>query len=615
MNQDQSSRNQIDPLGSSDSNFLAINSLLEISAKDLVTYLLKNRFNNDTSLCSKFVTECALSLPDGVVAEGLVDAKTSLPPPEILGEVLSSQVMKDGQVEETALESQVSCINPARFKSTLQCYTKGILFANPKGEHIFISGNMLAFNLIFVFPKPELCNQKSKGKKILPGRLILLPLKTSVAHPTIRNKELKQICFSLPTSESNEEKRWIESIQTSLSFEETEPSIVSVDYPSILKEKLKNGEFAEAHSNKYIFQSQSTAISSGQYKNPFAQCYFGINQGALFLLEEGLLFFKPPMFIHRSDLRSIGCGRGSSAGSGSTRYVDLAITLHGEDEESPKNIEFSNISREELRPIKDFIEGILTPAMRRDAVLSQEDAESSIDGAESIREEDNVASSSNSIGKNIESEGDTKGSSTRRRLVRKAAEEAREATQVQSIGKNEEENDTDDASFSDSDDETASFDSDEESSDDEEESLVSEGSSVKKRPRGRHEKTDHGEMSGPKSYSKLSQSPTKDVRFPKPRGRPKKIVAEVKRDCDMKVSKKRGRPKGISAKGRAQSGKSDKNGTKPDYMSSQANIKRPRNVEEDGNMTNGSSESENDEEDNSVTDDDFNDEDATTTSV
>jgi len=321
------------------------------------------------------------------------------------------------------------------------------------------------------------------------------------------------------------------------------------------------------------------------------------------------------MFIHRSDLRSIGCGRGSSAGSGSTRYVDLAITLHGEDEESPKNIEFSNISREELRPIKDFIEGILTPAMRRDAVLSQEDAESSIDGAESIREEDNVASSSNSIGKNIESEGDTKGSSTRRRLVRKAAEEAREATQVQSIGKNEEENDTDDASFSDSDDETASFDSDEESSDDEEESLVSEGSSVKKQPRGRHEKTDHGEMSGPKSYSKLSQSPTKDVKFPKPRGRPKKIVAEVKRDCDMKVSKKRGRPKGISAKGRAQSGKSDKNGTKPDYMSSQANIKRPRNVEEDGNMTNGSSESENDEEDNSVTDDDFNDEDATTTSV
>eukprot|EP00979_Chaetoceros_neogracilis_P016610 scaffold8831_cov113-Chaetoceros_neogracile.AAC.1 len=53
-------------------------------------------------------------------------------------------------------------------------------------------------------------------------------------------------------------------------------------------------------------------------------------------MEEGLLFYKPPMFVHRSDLHSIAVGRGGG-------------------------------SREEMQVLNSYIHNTLVKAMTKDA--------------------------------------------------------------------------------------------------------------------------------------------------------------------------------------------------------------------------------------------------------
>jgi hypothetical protein len=69
-----------------------------------------------------------------------------------------------------------------------------------------------------------------------------------------------------------------------------------------------------ARPNKALFQT-STGGS-------FMRCYKGVQEGALFPLAEGILFFKPALFVPSKDVGSIEAGRGGSA---VTRYIDLKV--------------------------------------------------------------------------------------------------------------------------------------------------------------------------------------------------------------------------------------------------------------------------------------------------
>lgn len=69
---------------------------------------------------------------------------------------------------------------------------------------------------------------------------------------------------------------------------------------------------------------------------------------------------RPPRFIPRSLLHSIACGRGSSSAN-SSRYVDMVLQLNDES-----TVEFSNILREELAVLNDYIHNVLIPAMNDD---------------------------------------------------------------------------------------------------------------------------------------------------------------------------------------------------------------------------------------------------------
>lgn len=127
---------------------------------------------------------------------------------------------------------------------------------------------------------------------------------------------------------------------------------------------------------------------------------------------------RPPMFVHRSRLASISCGRGSGNAS---RYVDMSVELDSND-----RIEFTNIYREELGGLNDYIHKVLIPAMQVDA-----DGGDVADADDAAVEAEVVESNS---GVQSESEENEKAGSNsggqRRKSLRSAAKTAREATRA-----------------------------------------------------------------------------------------------------------------------------------------------------------------------------------------
>ena len=378
---------------------------------------------------------------------------------------------------------EVSCINP-RGKFQLSIYKSGIILTNPKKpeEVIPISNNVS--NVVW-FRKPEDYKKmkqlakngggSSAGKKDkgIPGHMVLICLEEGTM---FRNKPLKQVCFQLPTypsqstaecgdnSKQLNEKSWWDGLSSSLFTEDKVKSgIIRVN------SSMETGK----SSNGFVFKSAGEQGSSSTTEGlPFVGCYQGFNDGALFPLKEGLLFFKPPMFVRRSELASISCGRGA----GGSRYVDMEVKLHVSDDNEQEGkkrkqsdtLEWSNINRDELEGLNNYIHKTLIPAMQADADGTNEkglDGNSSDDDDDfAVAEVVNTSDDEEKIGSD-----DSEESSRKRRPSRAASKSAREINKAALAGGNDEE---------DSDDDSDEFEEEEEDSDDssDEESVVSEKS-------------------------------------------------------------------------------------------------------------------------------------------
>ena len=82
-------------------------------------------------------------------------------------------------------------------------------------------------------------------------------------------------------------------------------------------------------------------------KNVFLKCNKGVQEGSLYFLSSGILFLKPALFLPAETISTITAGR---AGCSTTRYIDLNIAT-----DSGENFEFSNIEREELLSIQQYV--------------------------------------------------------------------------------------------------------------------------------------------------------------------------------------------------------------------------------------------------------------------
>jgi hypothetical protein len=333
--------------------------LLTCEPSELAEYLLSERFENSSKATATFLLQSTACLPN---AEEL---SAELMQGEDKGEELI------GLGDPLSEAAEVAMIMP-RGKLTCSLFEEGIHCVNAKKESFKILPQHTS--QLVVFPKPE--DIRKKGAR----DMVLLTLKEKVS---LKNKELSQICFQLPNDTA-----FLENFRTALNLT----------------------KMARIGGNGWNFQSHkegSTSTTTGGL--PCVRCYHGVNDGHMFPLAEGLLFFKPPLFLPRSSLHSIACGRGAS---GSSRYVDMNIQLDDDD----KTLEFTNIHREELGGLNDYLHKILIPAMKQDTV-GDEKEDDSVDAVEEVEDDDD------------ENDDDDTGAS--RRPSRKASKEAREATKSQ----------------------------------------------------------------------------------------------------------------------------------------------------------------------------------------
>ena len=110
---------------------------------------------------------------------------------------------------------------------------------------------------------------------------------------------------------------------------------------------------------------------------------------SLFLpCSKSVLLSRPLKFLPRSSLHSIACGRGAG-GQNSSRYVDMTLEMANQEQ-----TEFTNIQREELGVLNEYIHTVLIPAMKndvrgnknnKDETSNEEDTE---DDEEDMGEED-----------------------------------------------------------------------------------------------------------------------------------------------------------------------------------------------------------------------------------
>ena len=338
--------------------------------KEPVAIVSASSSNDDDGVSSGKVLELPKSMVD--------DTKKEKGSPSPESSSSSSPVAPRTSVEVSATTPR------GKFDLTLHEST-GIVLRNKKEEVVVVPSSSVA--TVIVFPKAEDCrratsNGRKKGPPKRPGNLVLLVLKKEEADGVqFRGKSLKQICFQLPQSilpasspsdgeesddgggmmvlepirERDIELEWVDLLGKTFGVQPEK--VVLVSNPAYLTD---DGREERAYVGRYNFKSDETeGTSTTTAGMPYVKCYEGVNDGVLFPLEEGLLFFKPPKFVPRSTLHSIQCGRGG----GDSRYVDLVAEL--EDDEGA--VEFSNIAREEVRVLNDFIHQVLIKAMTRDA--------------------------------------------------------------------------------------------------------------------------------------------------------------------------------------------------------------------------------------------------------
>jgi hypothetical protein len=325
---------------------------------------------------------------------------------KLLGEALLSEPI------------ETSILSPRLGKFSLQLYKNGLMATKMNDPTIKItllannntsspsSSTPVVVSHALLFPKPEDCkvivsNRKDGAKqKKTGGNLVLLRLSSAISVPKHKSPT-RQLCFALPA-----DTKLGRPIGPSLLVQSSSSSSSSSDTTSddndndnnkqpteewgkVLKQALggrQQGTEEEQKESLVLaiirpgidFKShQPNKSSSTTAGMPFVNCYLGVNDGVLYPLKEGLLFYKPPRFLPRSDLHSIACGRG---GGDSSRYVDMVVQCNSsendhnnnsnekeEEEEQQETVEFTNINREENIVLNSYIHDVLVPAMTDDA--------------------------------------------------------------------------------------------------------------------------------------------------------------------------------------------------------------------------------------------------------
>jgi Histone chaperone Rttp106-like len=450
-------------------------NLLECSPSDLASYLHSNRFSENSEATATFLLEATSTLPnaESISAELL---RQSTEDDGIL------RMRKNNKQQEKEIEvpngdsSHSSIVNVDKVSESIQNTTEtfvaewkdlsmmvprgkfncqllesggGVLFVSSKKDDELFRIRPHHVDIIIVFPKPEdRYKPKENSRTILFMKLVddqsatiqggMTHNKALAPHVVFKTKALSHVYFPIPMESSSD---------SSSTFLSQWCQALSVPSKKILRPGSYFRSYIEPGRNI------SSTTSGGL---PWIRCYQGTRDGHLFPLKEGLWFASsPPLWIPRSSMASIACGRG---GTSSSRYVDLLVTL----DHQAKVLEFTNIPREELGGLTEYLHQVLIPAMKRDVedgiTQPTHDADSVQEKME--EEEDDVSEETETL-VNVEIVDDDTcdhvaltSTGNTRRPSRKASLEAREATKAHfeatagcDNDDDDDENDSDDANW------------------------------------------------------------------------------------------------------------------------------------------------------------------------
>lgn len=212
--------------------------------------------------------------------------------------------------------SDGSFIEPrGKFSATVR--VNGLLLEGKSG-HIFLPWSQV--RMIIYLPNP--LSSKKEGEMLL-----FFILREPI---DFGKRQLKIVCWNLNQVKNAKE---LQASYGPLHFKGTEANVISNLISALVSLPLV------VPDNSIFRTSKGTN---------FLKCYKGVQEGTLYPLKEGVLFFKPPIFIPSNEVASIMAGRGGSA---QTRYIDLNI-----DTEGNKTFEFSNIDRDDLPAIQQYVQ-------------------------------------------------------------------------------------------------------------------------------------------------------------------------------------------------------------------------------------------------------------------
>ena len=252
-------------------------NLLDCEPSALASYLLDNRFEGDAMATASFLLECTSTLPN---AEA-ISAQLLVGEAEVTEETVEEDNEKKTVVETSSdlgnalTEKATVSMTTPRGKFTMTLHEQGIRFANAKNQFLLIPPQTV--ERIVMFPKPEDCRKVGK-QDVYSGDMVLLCLQNDT---NFNDKPLTQVCFQPPKGDSPTASSWLDLFCTCLRLNKKR-QVAIVQNP-------KN----PTDRSRYSFRSHDPGgTSSTTAGMPYVQCYHGVKDGALYPMEEGLLFFK-----------------------------------------------------------------------------------------------------------------------------------------------------------------------------------------------------------------------------------------------------------------------------------------------------------------------------------
>jgi hypothetical protein len=195
---------------------------------------------------------------------------------------------------------ETSLLTPRAGKFHIQLHEKGLLATQLKNPNIQLSLPQGSVSHMVFFAKPEDCKlvKENNLKKPPNAPLVLLRLDPPVL---FQNKSIDQVCFA--TSWTKGVGPTGPAVLLNTTTTTSEDSSSSTDgwkaamdeWRQVLTQSLGNTMVvAQVHPGKSLpFQSYETPDQSTTTGGmPFVRCYHGVQDGVLYPLKEGLLFYK-----------------------------------------------------------------------------------------------------------------------------------------------------------------------------------------------------------------------------------------------------------------------------------------------------------------------------------